>query len=245
MKQTDEQPGKSLKRLYVYAVIAALLLLFSGWAYRKEAQRLHAFGRVKVLPEISFKYFPRTIDGWEGRDQPISDTVLRIAANDDYVCRNYRNVEKQLNASLYIAYTCEPMRMLGHRPQICYPANGWILEATDTDHLTMANAVDTPVLIHRFYKPGLADEHIVVLNYYIVNGTVTADHAAISGLKWRRRRMPSGQPSYVAQVQISSDGAAAAHELAQTLADQILFHLPKGQNKSGTVKDDAAVITLK
>lgn len=209
------------------AVTAAVMLILSGWGYHVLSVRLGRLSSLRVMPEIPFKYFPRFIGGWEGRDQPISETVLRVAANDDYVCRMYFNEEKQFSASLYVAYTCEPRRMLGHRPEICYAGSGWTRDETQKRMLTLPDHHTFEVLVHRFRKQGLSQQHVFVLNYYIVNGEITTDHSYISGLKWRRPRSHNGLADYVAQVQISSENMEAAYALAQALSPQILFHLPK------------------
>lgn len=214
------------KTLYAAAALAAFVLVLSDRGYQALERHFSGSAQMKVMPKIPLEYFPRSIGGWEGQDQAISDTVLKIAANDDYVCRRYFHTDKQFSATLYIAYTCEPQRMLGHRPQVCYVGSGWTHEDTQQETLTTAEGHPIRVLVHRFSKTGLAEQHITVLNYYIVNGQVTSDHTAFSGLKWRRARIRNGRADYVAQVQISSTSLQAARALAQTLSDQILFQLP-------------------
>lgn len=214
------------KSLYAAVIVAALLLVLSDRGYMALERRFRSFEDMKVMPKIPFEYFPRSIGGWEGQDQAISDTVLKIAANDDYVCRRYFHQDKQLSASLYIAYTSEPQRMLGHRPQVCYVGSGWTHEDTRQETLTTPEGRQISALVHRFSKAGLAEQRITVLNYYVVNGEITADHTTFSGLKWRRPQIRNGRAGYVAQVQISSTSLQAARALAQTLSDQILFQLP-------------------
>jgi hypothetical protein len=236
MQQTTEKPqqrqgvrtaGERVsKSLYAAAFIAALLLVLSDRGYEALERRFSDAGGLKVLPKIPFEYFPRSISGWEGQDQPISDTVLKIAANDDYVCRRYVHTDNQFAASLYIAYTSEPQRMLGHRPQVCYVGSGWTHDSTVQESLTTPEGRQISLLVHRFSKKGLSEQPVTVLNYYVVNGEITADHTLFSGLKWRRPQIRNGRASYVAQVQVSSTSPQAAYALAETLSDQILFQLP-------------------
>lgn len=231
MSELKQAAGRPVKAYYFAAAMAAVILLLSGWGYHVLDERLGAGTTAQVMPEIPFKYFPQLIEGWEGRDVPISETVLLAAANDDYVCRIYRNADKQMNASLYVAYTCEPRRMLGHRPEICYAGSGWTRQETKKETLRLPDGNAIEVLMHRFSKQGLAEQEIFVLNYYIISGQITADHSAFSGLKWRR--LPSGCADYVAQVQISSDQAAGAYSLAEAATERILLHLPSVENKDG------------
>lgn len=232
MTNAKQVSGRPLRDYGAATVLAAAVLVASAWGYQVLSQRYRGLSSLRVMPEIPFKYFPRFIGGWEGRDQPISDTVLKVAANDDYVCRTYYNEEKQLSAGLYVAYTCQPRRMIGHRPEICYAGSGWTREETLKRELVLPDHHAIEVLVHRFSKQGLSEQRIFVLNYYVVNGETTTDHSFFSGLKWRRPRAHNGYADYVAQVQISSETPEAAYALAQALSSQILFHLPRN-NQSG------------
>ena len=87
---------------------------------------------------------------------PISETVLKVAGNDDYLSRFYVNPKVQAGATLYVGYTAEPRRMLGHRPQVCYVGSGWVHDYTNQEVIRTAKGKEQDCLIHRFYKPGLA-----------------------------------------------------------------------------------------
>ena len=86
-------------------------------------------------------------------------------------------------------------------------------------------------LLHRFHRPGMDYQEIVVINYYVLNGVSTSDHKDFSGLKWRRPKMSNGRMDYVAQVQISSISESAAKSMASVMSDSIFHHLPAHQEK--------------
>ena len=213
------------KRFLLFSGLAILFFLGSGWLYQKSARYLNALSDVKVMPAIPLDRFPYQVGTWQGADRPISETVLKVAANDDYLSRYYVDSNRHLQATVYVAYTAEPRRMLGHRPRVCYVNSGWIHDGTKEQRFETSEIREIPCLIHRFHKTGLDYQDIVVLNYYVVNGETTSDHKTFSGLRWRRPKMENGQLDYVAQVQISSGSESSVRILAEELSDLILQYL--------------------
>ena len=214
------------KRIVLFSAVAVLFLLGSGWLYRKSALRLNALSEVKVMPNIPLQRFPYQIGPWRGADRPISETVLKVAANDDYLSRAYTDNNRHLQATLYVAYTAEPRLMLGHRPRVCYVGSGWTHDNTQVQSFETPDGRTIPCLLHQFHKSGLDYQDIFVLNFYIVNGELTSDHKQFSGLRWRRPKMSDGRLDYVAQVQISSASEAAVENLAREFTEEILQHFP-------------------
>ena len=192
--------------------------------YRLFAERLDAQSSVSVLPSIPLQDFPYQIGPWEGVDVPISETVLKVAANDDYISRLYVDRSRNMKVTLYVAYTAEPRRMLGHRPMVCYVASGWIHDGTQQAQIETLAGQEIPCLVHRFHKPGLNYQDTVVANYYVVNGTLTSDHKSFSGIRWRRPKVTNGRPDYVAQIQMMSDSEQASRSLAIELSGHLLRH---------------------
>ncbi len=214
------------RRFFLLSGLTILFFLGSGWLYQKSAHYLNALSDIKVMPAIPFDQFPYQIGPWQGVDRPLSETVLKVAANDDYLSRYYVDNNRHLQATLYVAYTAEPRKMLGHRPRVCYVNSGWIHDGTEEQRFETSGVHRIPCQIHRFHKTGLDYQDVVVLNYYVVNGETTSDHKAFSGLRWRRPKMGNGRLDYVAQVQISSASESSARILAEELSDLILQYLP-------------------
>ena len=213
--------------LVIVAFIAILTLLGSRYLYRFLGDFLKAQSSHRILPVIPLSQFPYYVGPWEGVDVPISGTVLKVAANDDYLSRSYVDPVKHLQCTIYVAYTSEPRRMLGHRPRACYVGSGWVHDRTEERILGMSNGREVPCLVHRFHKGGLDYQDVVVLNYYIINGSITSDHKQFSGLRWRRPRMSQRRVDYVAQVQISSVSEAAIESMARDLTEEILRYFPE------------------
>ena len=219
------------KKFYLLSVVAIVFILASGWVYQKTASYFEDLSDVQVYPEIPFSQFPMEIGPWKGKPVEISETVLKVAANDDYLSRLYVDADRRFHASVYVAYTAEPRRMLGHRPQRCYVGSGWAHDETRSSEITATSQRKIPVLVHRFHWPGLDYREVTVINYYVVNGVLTSDHRSFSGLRYRRPKITDGRAEYVAQVQVSSTSEAAAKALAQDLSDEILRYLPKAPSE--------------
>ena len=103
-------------------IAAFLLLIGSGFAYRTVAAKLHIISSTPISLPIPLSRFPEFIGTWEGEDIPLSLAMQRVAGNDDFVNRHYRNTAENAWANVYVGYTARPRTMKGHRPQVCYPA---------------------------------------------------------------------------------------------------------------------------
>ncbi len=74
-----------------------------------------------------------------------------------------------------------------------------------------------PVRLHGFLRPGVPEQRVVVLNYYVLNGVPTLDEYSFWGLSWRDPNRDRDASRYVAQVQI----AAAVRTTPDAAADLV------------------------
>jgi len=213
-------------RIIVFGLMGLAVLAAASAVYGHYAKKYDAIAKMPLLPAKPLSEFPMALGDWQGRDVPISDTVLKVAGNDDYLSRFYVNPKIRAGSAIYVGYTSEPRRMLGHRPQVCYVGSGWIHDYTRPHSVSTAAGNTIEVLIHRFYKTGLQYEEVFVLNYYIVNGKLTTDHNSFDGLHWRRPKQSGGRLQYVAQVQISSASEQSVRLLGAQAADLIMSFMP-------------------
>jgi hypothetical protein len=210
-----------------------VLLVVIGIGYRLVATKMNVIVTTPIKLDVPLSEFPIRIGQWVGRDVPISETVLKVAASDDFLSRLYVNESNNQWANIYIAYTARPRTMLGHRPQVCYPANGWTHENTEHIQLISDSGRTINCLLHNFNKSTSETEEIVVLNYYIVNGRLTDDESVFSGLSWRTPNVDGNPARYVAQVQISSVLENSVRKAARDVTDLILEFFP---DENGEVK---------
>ena len=221
------------KRLVFFVwLLAVLLLVLTGTAYRVLASHLHRIHGGVALP-VSLDSYPRRIGQWVGEDVPIPLNIQKVAGNDAFVNRLYKNKTNKEWVNVYIAYTSQPRNMLGHRPRTCYVAGGWVHDGTKTGQFITRLGRKTSCLLHRFHKPSPNYEATIVLNFYVVNGILTCDHKNFSGISWRAPNIKGDPARYVAQVQISSLWENSARAAARDMTDLILNLLP---DENGRVK---------
>ncbi len=224
----DRMPFNGLRRgatTFGACMFACMLLIVSGVVYRVLASKLDRLADSFVLP-VPLKNIPLEIGDWQGEEIPLSETVKKIAGNDDYLNRIYRNDSAGQWANVYIGYTATPRTMLGHRPQVCYPAHGWECVTTDEIVIECAGGTEVPALIHRFQMPQSAAE-VVVLNFYVLNGQTTNDEKTFNSLRYRTPNISGDIARYVAQVQISSVLENSTRAAAKEMAEVFLEYLPE------------------
>ena len=216
--------------------LAMVLLVVIGVGYKLVATKMNVIVTTPIKLDVPLSEFPIKIGQWVGRDVPISETILEVAANDDFLSRRYLNELNGQWANIYIAYTAQPRTMLGHRPQVCYKANGWIHENTEHFRVISNSGRTIRCILHNFKKSAAEVEKIVVLNYYIVNGQLTDDENVFSGLNWRTPNIEGNPARYVAQVQISSVLENSVQQAAKDMTDLVLDFFPDENGKTQNVK---------
>ena len=228
MHNTNTKSSKrrgSLSRRLAFT-LAIILSLVSGVGYRILAYQHKLITATPIILPVPLSAFPTEIGPWIGKDVLIPENIQRAARNDDFLNRIYINKQTNKWANVYIAYTARPRTMLGHRPQVCYVAGGWVHDDTQPMEITTNTIEKIPCLLHRFHTPQPRYEQTVVLNYYIVNGQVTTDESVFSGVGWRTPNIAGDPARYVAQVQISSVLENSIREAAKDMTDFVLDFFP-------------------
>jgi len=206
--------------------MAFILLILSGIGYRVLASRLKLAIENPINLPVSLSAFPSEIGNWTSKDVPIPGNIQRVAGTDDFLSRLYINRISKQWANVYMPYTARPRTMLGHRPQVCYPAGGWVHDITEHTKVVSKSGRDVPCLLHRFHKQAPNHDEKVVLNFYIVNGRITDDESVFTGVGWRTPNIAGNPAHYVAQVQISSVLENSARTAAEEMTDLMLDFFP-------------------
>lgn len=217
-------------------MLVILLLAVSGVVYRCVATRLDRISDTPITLDQPLSSFPLEVGSWQGKEVEISESVLKVASNDDYLSRLYVNETTNQWASVYVAYTARPRTMLGHRPQVCYPSAGWIPEGSQKSQFTTASGREVDCLIHRFRKPAPSSSEVVIINFYILNGSVTNDEDEFAGIKFRTPNINGNAARYVAQVQVSSAVENSVRAAATDLSDLIIAFFPDETELAGPPK---------
>jgi hypothetical protein len=217
--------------VFMVWIFAVILLVSSGITYRVLASRLKLVVDTPVKLPVPLSAFPKKIGNWVGKDVAIPTNIVRAARNDAYLNRFFINEVNNQWANVYIAYTAHPRTMLGHRPQICYVAGGWVHEDTKTTSVTTRAGREIPCLLHRFRRPSPETEETVVINFYIVNGRLTSDERVFSGVGFRTPNINGDPARYVTQVQISSVFENSVRSATADITEQILDFFPDENGK--------------
>ena len=223
----ENQVSSCKKAISLALSLAFILLILSGVIYRVAASRL------KLVPNplpISLSAFPSKVGNWVGSELSIATTTKEYMQKnfaDDFLSRRYVNSATKAWADVYIVYcTSRPGGILGHRPRVCYPGNGWIHDSTEPTQVMSRTSRKIPCLIHRFHKPSPRHDQIVVLNFYILNGQITVDENEFSGPFSRKLNRGGDQTRYISQIQISSVLENSIREAAKDITGLILDYFP-------------------
>jgi EpsI family protein len=183
------------------AATAAALMLISGGAYRLAAAYLdRPTDSVPLARGTLAKAFPMQIGGWQGRERPVEEAVVEGADCDDYISRAYaRGAE---SVQLWVAYGVRARDLMPHRPEVCYPGNGYTLEDSRSLELPIGGGQKLECRTYQFSRGGFSASQMTVLNYYIVDGQYSPDVSLL------RSKALSGSAGirYMAQVQIVTPG---------------------------------------
>ena len=229
-KQAEEFYSMAVRNgivpVYLVWILAVFLLISSGITYRVLASRLKLVANTSIELPVLLSSFPKKIEHWVGKDIPIPQNIQSVAGNDAFLNRLFINDISNEWVNVYIAYTAQPRTMLGHRPQICYVAGGWVHDSTELTDVTSSTGREIPCLLHRFHKPSPGTEETVILNFYIVNGRCTSDERVFSGVGWRTPNIEGNPARYVTQVQISSYFENSIRLAAKDIAELVLDFFP-------------------
>lgn len=213
-----------IRQSWVAVLLGVALLLAAGAGYRVlsgQQQRVAAQQAV-VSPVLS--NMPLEFGSWRGRPAPLDRSVAAAIKADAYLSRRYEDLSTGEQVLLFVTAAANARAMLGHRPEICYPAIGWILENTQ---LVDIGAGTSPlhVRLQTFLSPKDGGRSQLVLSFFIVVGQLTIDEADFRDLYWRRPSLESETSSSLLQVQViapvTSDSASAAHLTIRFAASSI------------------------
>jgi len=183
----------------IAAGIGIAVIVASGFGYRTLADRYNRPSESVPIARGTLAKIPMTFDGWFGVDKPLDEAIIRAIDTNDQVNREYRRRDGRAAVTLFVAYGVRLRDLQPHRPEVCYPGAGWTLVDRLRPVLKTRQGASLPVQIHRFKRGGLAEERVVVLNYYIVDGEYCPDVSLLRSNAWKL----SLQANYSAQVQVT------------------------------------------
>lgn len=225
--------------LFVW-ILAVLLLVSAGIAYRIPASHLKVLTSKPITLPVPLSDFPKHIGNWVGSDLPIPAITREYMEKnfaDDFFSRRYINSATKTWADVYVVYcSSQPGAIRGHRPRVCYAGHGWVHDSTEASQFVSQAGREIDCSIHKFHKGGLARDEKVVLSFYISNGRIAANESGFLGLFSRRPNISRNPGRYIAQVQISSVLESSVIEAAKRMAEVVLDFLPDQNSRARAVE---------
>lgn len=135
---------------------------------------LFARGNADVIPASEpLSQVPDRIEGWTGRDLPISQDTLDVLGAGDFLSRIYEQEGQPTPIGLLIGYF--PTQRTGvtiHSPKNCLPGAGWVFESSQYVDLNDANGK-----VHRVgeYIIANAGNRQFVIYWYQAHGRSVAN----------------------------------------------------------------------
>jgi hypothetical protein len=219
---------------WVLWALAVITITVSGAGYRVLANRFKLTNAPIKLP-VPLSAFPIQIGNWVGSELPIPATTREYMEEnfaDDFFSRRYVNSAEGIWADVYVVYcSSRPSGILGHRPGVCYPANGWQHQNTERSQFISKAGRQVDCLVERFRKNALALDEVVVMSFYVRNGRITADESDLSGMFSRTFNITRNPSRYVAQVEISSVLESSVRKAALDIIDHAVDFLPDENGK--------------
>jgi EpsI family protein len=113
---------------------AVLIALFAGaFVVRTGLDTPHVMKNAEPLAQ-----FPITVGSWQGRDLPLEPDVIKVAAVNDYLNRQYQTSNAGLG--LYIGYyQSQRQGEALHSPLFCLPGAGWQPVKTEVTDLQVGS----------------------------------------------------------------------------------------------------------
>ncbi len=193
---------KSNRQVTAAAAAAATIILAGGGYYRVLADRYARQTSSVTMPAGWLDALPLEIDGWTGEDDAMEESIIEATDTDAHLNRVYINDSRTAAVSMFLGYGIQLRDLAPHRPEVCYPGNGWLVGGTTDEEVTLADGSVLACRILNFHRGGFSSDAVTVLNFYIVDGRYCPD---VSCLRDKATKVDAG-PSYAVQVQLSSPG---------------------------------------
>jgi len=202
--------SEKLDRRPIIAVIAAtVIMLVSGVAFHTLIARVKgSIAGLPVAPEV-LKGFPMQIGAWTGRQMPVDETIVKKMDSDAYINRQYSRHNGRESVGFYVTYG-GTWEMMYHRPDACYPANGWTLVDHSVIELPVHDGMNLSCSIFRFSRGELETRDVVVLYYCVADGRIYSNISLLRSRVWGALAAVDN----FAQVQIFvSSGGVLTHDV--------------------------------
>lgn len=199
--------AKSLRSSWRIFLSIAILLGIAA-----SAQRWVQSGRVAAASATRPLYLPlsslssRIGSFASEREHEIPPDIMRVAQVDSFLHREYREDGSNRPIVLYVGYWGRPNVGLGHGPEVCYPANGWVAEGKPIEKSLVLTGRQGPETTAR-----LALHHFTRIEPEGMQRVVVGFLAVVGG-----QFQPSSRGTFMHAPPQDSSAAFVAHIQAMT-----------------------------
>jgi len=154
-------------KFHIWAATTLIILVAYGIVYQGEAERVdERVGQMQPLRR-PLAQIPIKTGMWEGAEKRLDPHIEKVAGADEYILRIYKNAEIGRSLQFYVTYNGRPRTLLGHRPDICFPSQGWQSVFMQSNVIKLKGGTVIPVMVHAYQREGFTQ---MVINYYNVSG---------------------------------------------------------------------------
>jgi EpsI family protein len=153
------------------AIIGVMLL--AGYLVVQMFSEVEMLQNEKLNPQT----VPETFGGWQGKDVPVGEIEKKFLPEDTLFVKRFFQKPSLGIVYLVVVFTGKDRRSI-HRPEVCYPSQGWSINDTRTELLP----VDHPIknlnvtrLDIAFGKKDFSQQEIVFY-WFMGNDRVTHLH---------------------------------------------------------------------
>lgn len=216
-KDPKQVTNDKLNRGPILAAIAATgIMLASGVAFNAMAARLGTRATALAIAPAVLASFPAQIGNWTGEEVPLDEAIAEKTDADAHISRRYTRDDTGESVYLYVACGVD-WEMMFHRPDVCYPANGWATVGRSARDLPLRDGAALPCSIFRFARGEFEAQEMIVLYYCIADGRLYNDVSLLRSRVWG----VLGAVEHLVQVQIvPSSGGFSTGDSLITIASE-------------------------
>jgi EpsI family protein len=143
------------------------------------------FSAVKVLtrlettetPDLTQESFPIEFSGWTGVDIEVSPVELEFLPQDTLFVKRHYTKEGLGSVFLVVVFSGEDRRSI-HRPEVCYPSQGWTIRGKSVYPVTLDHPIQTlkTARLDIAYGKEMFGRSEIVLYWFMGNHRITASH---------------------------------------------------------------------
>lgn len=197
----------------ISAAIVMILLMFAFGSFNRILfDLLLTSPNMRSVSPDSLAEFPMEIGLWTGEEAPLDETIVEATDTDAHISRNYSKNNDSESVWFYVAFGQRTRDLIPHRPEVCYKGQGWTLAKSQSEEIALNDGTKLPCRIMQFDRGSFLKpkEKVVILNYYIVDGSLCRDVSMLRKKIWQefvsllmnrisRRTLSS---NYISQIQI-------------------------------------------